>query len=117
MFLRKTVVKVVKDYLKTLPVKVEEAIIFGSSARDERLWDSDIDLIVISSDFEKMSPHERSVLLLKHWKHKRVPLEAWGYVMEEYKKRVQTSLYFQDIDEHGIKIGALDDSKRLRVKI
>lgn len=102
MFLRKTVVKVVKEYLKTLPVKIEGAIIFGSSARDERLWDSDIDLIVISPDFEKMNFHERSVFLLKHWKHKRVPLEAWGYTMEEYRKKVQNSLYFQDIDEYGI---------------
>lgn len=104
MLLRKTIIKTVTEYLKTLPFKIEEAIIFGSSARNERLWNSDIDLIVISPDFEKMKFHKRSFMLLKHWEHKRVPLEVFGYTRHEYEERLNKSLWFKQIDKEGIKI-------------
>lgn len=106
MLRTETVVKVVRDYIETLPVKVEEVIIFGSSARGERLWNSDIDLIVISEDFAKVNLHERRVFLLKFWKHKRIVLEGFGLTREEYNNKTKKSLWFKEIDKYGIKLKA-----------
>jgi predicted nucleotidyltransferase len=97
-------VKTVLDYAKTLPLRVEEIIIFGSTARGERLWDSDIDLIVISEDFAEMNLHERRVFLLRFWKHKRIVLEGFGLTREEYNDRVKKSLWFKEIDKYGVKL-------------
>ena len=57
---------IVRKYLKSLPLKVDRAILFGSTARGDRLKDSDVDLIVISEDFREMDlPHRFLVLQLE----------------------------------------------------
>lgn len=105
MLREETIIKTVKEYIKRLPVKVDEAIIFGSSAKGTRLWDSDIDLIVISEDFKGLNQHERMVLLLKYWFHKRIVLEGFGFTKKEYLNKVKTNLWFKkDIVKYGIKL-------------
>ncbi len=64
---QKTAISIVKKYLTKLPIKVEQAILFGSTATGERLADSDIDLIVISKDFKDMPLPQRFLILQKNW--------------------------------------------------
>lgn len=104
MLREETVVRTIKAYLKKLPIKIEEAIIFGSTAKGERLYNSDIDLIVISEDFKKMNFHERMVLLFRFWEHKRVALQAFGFTKDEYHEKLKKSLWFKEINKHCIRV-------------
>ena len=91
---------VVKRYLRSLPIKSEFVILFGSSISENRLRNSDIDLIVVSDDFKKMSFHERLFLLQKHWKHD-IDLEALGYTVEEFNRLKEKSIVIQEAVEKG----------------
>jgi len=46
-------------------VRAEKAILFGSVAKGEIHQDSDIDLIILSSDFERIDFMKRLILLSK----------------------------------------------------
>lgn len=103
MLSRNHIEREVKRYLKSLPIKVEFAILFGSTIYGERLRDSDIDLIVVSKDF-KETPFEKRILTLqKHWKH-RLMLEAFGFTPEEFEKLKDKSIVVQEAAEKGKKI-------------
>ena len=84
MLRQETVKNIVEKYLKNLPIEVDEAILFGSSARDDRLTDSDVDLVVISQDFKQMRMPQRLLILQKNRKEK-VELEAFGFTLEEFE--------------------------------
>ena len=103
MLRQETVKNVVEKYLKNLPIEVDEAILFGSSARNDRLIDSDVDLIVISHDFKQMSVFQRFLILQKNWKEK-VELEAFGFTLEEFEKLKDKSIVLQEAAEYGIRI-------------
>ncbi|MDH5810957.1 MAG: nucleotidyltransferase domain-containing protein [Candidatus Verstraetearchaeota archaeon] len=90
----------IRRYLKNLPIKVNFAIIFGSTVYGERLKDSDIDLIVVSEDFKQMPFEERVMLLQKNWKHK-VMLEAFGFTLEELERLKNKSIVIQEALEKG----------------
>jgi len=103
MLRQETVKRVVKKYLKNLPVKVNEAILFGSSTRGDRLIESDIDLIVISDDFKLMNFPQRFLILQKSWKSK-TNLEAFGFTSQEFEKLKGKSIVLQDAVKYGIKL-------------
>ena len=44
-------------------LKIDEAITFGSTVKGDRLNESDLDLIIISEDFQQMPFRERPALL------------------------------------------------------
>jgi predicted nucleotidyltransferase len=94
-----------KKYIKSLPIKVDRAILFGSTARGDRLKDSDIDLIVISQDFEHMSLPQRFLILQKNWKY-QMDLEAFGFTQEEFDRLKNKSVILQEATEYGINIKA-----------
>ena len=93
----------VKRCLRRLPVKVEFAILFGSTIYGERLRDSDIDLIIVSKDFEGMPFEKRMLILQKHWKHD-VMLEAFGFTPKEFEKLKNKSIVVQEAFVKGKKI-------------
>jgi len=103
MLRQETVKKVVADYLKNLPIKVDEAILFGSSTRSDRLAESDIDLIVISKDFKRMGLPQRFLILQKNWKS-RTDLEAFAFTPEEFAKLKDKSILLQEAEKYGVKI-------------
>ena len=68
-------------------IRIERAILFGSYARGKAKRYSDVDIAIISADFQMLSPIERLVLLGKvAWKVGATEIEALGFTPEEYKR-------------------------------
>ena len=65
--------------------KLDKALLFGSRARGDYLIDSDVDLILISNDFEKLPFRKRMGEVLDLWKGD-VDLEVICYTPIEFKK-------------------------------
>ena len=105
---QKDIKRIVKDYLKIVSkrIRVDKAILFGSWARGDNLQDSDIDLIVISPDFERMSLEERLTLLERFWNFEKYghSIEAFGYTADEFRKLRRYSLTIKDALHEGIVI-------------
>jgi predicted nucleotidyltransferase len=82
---------------------VQQAILFGSTITDDRLAESDIDLIVISDDFKGMPLPKRFLILEKNWTAK-TDLEAFGFTQQEYDQLKYKSIVIQEADENGIRL-------------
>jgi predicted nucleotidyltransferase len=65
--------------------RIERALLFGSSARGDRLEESDIDIIVISSDFEGISMPNRQALIQREWNGEE-EVQALAFTPEEFSK-------------------------------
>ena len=72
-----------KRELKKLNINPEKIILFGSYAEDTQREGSDIDLIVISDDFQPLNVRERLELLGLAAGKIMEPIEALGYTDEE----------------------------------
>ena len=97
--------KEIKQFINKIKetIKIEKIILFGSRARNDHLEESDIDLIIISSDFEGTPFPERMDKLILHWESPH-DLEALCYTPTEYKKKQQQINIIQQATEEGIEI-------------
>src|SRR3989475_9907587 len=86
--------RIAKNYVRRLArdITVRQAILTGSRATGSYLEDSDVDLIIVSDDFSKMQLPERLRYLQKQWKSK-IPLEAFGYTVDEFATLRRKSTY------------------------
>ena len=82
-------------------LSIRQAYLTGSWARGTYLEDSDVDLIIVSDDFEKMCLPDRLVYLQRSWKNK-IPLEAFGYTTREFQRLRKQSTYVKDAVRHGV---------------
>ena len=83
--------------------KVEKALLFGSRVGEDYFLNSDVDLIIVSPDFEKIDFRKRMGELLEWW-DETVDLEVIGYTPEEFeKKKKQIGIVRQAVKE-GIEI-------------
>src|ERR1700752_948738 len=82
-------------------IKVAEVIIFGSYLEGNATEDSDIDVFVISDDFQKMVFENRLSVLDLAADGIRPIVQAWGHTSEELKSASHLTLlgYARD---HGI---------------
>ena len=103
MVTQQYVQKVARGYVEQLGrrIRVKEAILAGSWAKGSYLEDSDVDLIIVSDDFSKMPLPERLKYLQKQWKS-RIPLEAFGYTVNEFRRLQRKSTYVKDAVRTGI---------------
>lgn len=86
-------------------IRVEKVIIFGSRARGDNLEDSDVDLIIISRDFEGVPFYERMDKLILLWESP-LDLEALCYTPEEFElKKKEIGIVRQAVRE-GVEIEA-----------
>lgn len=65
--------------------RVEKALLFGSSARGNRLSESDVDVIVVSRDFRGIPMPDRQALIQKEWNGEE-EVQALAYTPDEFSQ-------------------------------
>jgi len=65
---------------------IDKALMFGSRARGDWLYSSDVDLILVSPDFGGKKFSERAADVLAHWKED-VDLEVLCYTPDEFERK------------------------------
>lgn len=99
----------IKQVLRDFIVKAKnslgcvEVYLFGSYAKGNWLYDSDIDLIVVSPAFKKLNMSERYVLI-RHMLPSMVSVELLLYTPEEFEKMKRKSIVIQDAEEYWVKL-------------
>ena len=83
---------ILNKYLKKInkKFKIEKAILFGSRARNDWLLNSDVDLILVSKDFENIEFRKRMAEVIGEW-NEYIDLEVICYTPKEFeilKKRI-----------------------------
>lgn len=81
-------------------IGVEKVLLFGSTARDERHKNSDVDLIVVSQAFECMPELKRLGFLQHRWRYVE-DLEAIAYTPSEFQ-RIKDRLLMKKILTYAI---------------
>ena len=106
--------RITKEYVRRLSrtITVKKAILTGSWAAGSYIEDSDVDLIIVSDDFSNMAMSERLNYLQKNWGNK-IPLEAFGYTVDEFRKLRKRSTYVKDAVRTGLVL-AETSSKQIR---
>ncbi|MEA3328259.1 MAG: nucleotidyltransferase domain-containing protein [Candidatus Omnitrophota bacterium] len=87
----KEIIKEYKKALQKLGINVKRVILYGSFARGTQQKDSDIDLVIVSNDFERMKLRKRIELLGIAAARIMKPIEAKGYTPKEVKTATQAS--------------------------
>ncbi len=91
--LKQFLVDLRKDFL------IDRVIFFGSRAFGKERGDSDIDLIVVSDDFENMSFFERVAKMYDYWNLK-VPVDFLCYTKKEFNSlRKRVSIVREALEE------------------
>lgn len=83
---RQKIEKIIRKYkkeLKNLGINAEKIVLYGSYAAGRPRQDSDIDLIVISDDFQDLNLRERLEVLGLAAGRVFEPIEALGYTKKE----------------------------------
>ena len=92
-------------YLKKVnkKFKIEKAILFGSRAGKDWLLNSDVDLVLISKDFEKVPFRKRMSEVLEYW-DEYIDLEVICYTPREFSKLSKMITIAKEAKEKGIVI-------------
>ncbi len=98
----KTTINEVVDFLKqsliNSGIHVDSIALFGSALNGNMNNDSDIDLIIISSDFSNLDLFERAKLTMKPetdtFKKYKIPMDIINLSLEEYNDS-KTRLFYQ----------------------
>lgn len=103
------VVKAVRMLLKELSkekIVIEKAYLFGSYAKGSWIKTSDVDLILVSRDFEGMPFTKRLDLINKvQWKAGISPfIEAIPLTPQEFKERVHQSVVLRDASKYWVEL-------------
>jgi len=85
--------KAINDFAERLEkgIRIEAILLFGSYAQGTAHDDSDIDLAVISPDFEGMAINERQAIIAKLTAHRIADLSPLGYPSSAYHNPGQHS--------------------------
>ena len=90
-----------KRLAKTMDV--EKMILFGSHARRQAGQSSDVDLILVSNDFESQRFRFRPLQLYKYWSL-RLPVDFLCYTPKEFEERSRRITIVREALSHGIEI-------------
>lgn len=102
-----TVDEMLTNYINELKkqIRVGKVILFGSRARGDELKNSDIDLVVISEDFDRFGFIDRLEFLELEWKYS-IPIDAVGYTPKEYEEMSGRIGIISKIKKYGKEIYA-----------
>ncbi len=87
---KRAVLKIIsafRDALESKGIKAEKIILFGSYATGQYREDSDIDIVVISRDFQNKSYWERIDILSEAIYDIFEPIEATAFTPQEWQSR------------------------------
>ena len=101
-----SVLTVVKEFLSNLAreVSLREAYIFGSTARGERLSESDVDLVVVADEFEGMPLSERIRIVYRLWPLGQLSADIIPLGPGEFKRRRERSVVLRDAARYWIRV-------------
>ena len=89
--------------LNSLGITVERIILFGSQTKGKFKKESDIDIAVISSDFEKMGLWDRAKYLGRAARDIPHPIESMGFCPAQLKNVEQGTMLYE-ITKRGIEM-------------
>jgi predicted nucleotidyltransferase len=91
------------EQLEDMGIRVERAILFGSHARNEAKDGSDIDVLIVSSDFASLNTRERlerlGIAAARLWH----PIEAMASTPDELT-HVEPATLLEEILQTGVRI-------------
>ena len=104
-YTNKRVMELLNQYLKKVnkKFKIEQAILFGSRARDDWVLNSDVDLILISKDFKDIPFRKRMSEVIGYW-DEYIDLEVICYTPEEFDKLKNQITIVKKAVKEGIEI-------------
>jgi len=103
----KALLKRLGDFLGRVDavIGVDRAFLFGSTAKGNRLVESDVDLIVVSKSFAGVPVPERLGLLQKEWDYPE-ELQALAYTPEEFNE-ISKRLTMKEILAYAVDLTGL----------
>lgn len=82
-------------------LRLDRAILFGSRARADWLMDSDVDLVIVSPDFEGKFFTDRAEEVLRLWKG-NVSLHPICLTPDEFEERKQRITVVREASRKGV---------------
>ncbi|MBT9148760.1 MAG: nucleotidyltransferase domain-containing protein [Dehalococcoidia bacterium] len=95
------IIKRYSQQLENLGVKPEKMILYGSFAKGMAAEGSDIDLLIVSEDFQGMNIRERSELLGMAAARILAPIQAEGLTPQEVTETEEDS-FLEEILQSGV---------------
>ena len=99
----KEIIEQYKDTLRKRGIQVERVILYGSFANGNPTEDSDIDLVIVSENFQTMNLRERLETLGVAAARIMKPIEAKGYTAGEIENASKNS-FLSEILTLGINV-------------
>lgn len=102
---RKIIEKELSNFKKNLSaiININKVVFFGSFARGDFRRDSDIDLIIVSSDFRGIEFRKRALGFYKYWSLD-YPFDFLCYTPEEFNRLKYKSNIVREAVKEGIEI-------------
>lgn len=97
--------KYLKELLKKIKKKffIKKVILFGSRAKGDYFLDSDVDVLIVSPDFEGIFFSDRIGEIIYEWEGP-VDLEALCYTPEEFERKKKQKGVVKEAVKTGIEI-------------
>jgi len=89
--------------LESLGISIQKVIIFGSQAKGDFRKDSDIDIAIISKDFEKLGLWDRAKYLGRAARDIPYPIEALGFSPSQLRAAEQGTI-LDEITRSGVEV-------------
>ncbi len=112
---KKALIVALKEFIWKVKkkVKVEQIILFGSRARGTAKKTSDIDLLIISKDFEKIKSFKRAQSLYLLW-NQPYDIDLICLTPQELNKKQHEIGLVQDALKEGISFQSTLDIRRIK---
>ena len=83
--------------------RLQTVLLFGSRSRGDHLKSSDVDVVIVSQDFEGVGWRERIIAVSRLW-HGRVRLEPLCYTPMEYAAKSRQITVVREAKREGLKL-------------
>ena len=97
--------KLIQEFIEKLSkdFKIHTVLFFGSRAEGRAKEHSDIDLIVVSDDFEGMNFFRRVAKMYEYW-HTTMPVDFLCFTIKEYNRLKKRISIVKEALQNGITI-------------